>query len=1251
MLKKRIGIYFICFTLVFSYMLGGAFAEKNQSHAIPGADWLLGKVRDCTLNVVNGLYLEVLNQAADQTDNQTTKDIMRILTDADNLILAGSLDKSSEKILKELDEIKVQMKNMGKSITNQLNQLYTYETRTDVQNIHSDMNAIKDDYVKLQTRYEDYIQAGNAYAQAILDESSGKIGEEEVTAAKAQLDSKKGQLKKAFIGTEDKPLDFEAQAKKGLKDLAQLTCMYYPGYSSDPKKGRSKNIEASGTYMGHVWTYYENQRPFDHQKYEVMTAAVNESADCFTTLLWAARIYYDFFVAEYEDNPEKKNDLKDINNWYEELSNSVINCLNDLGEQCKGNNASDDYKEQIDRSTDITTLMRPYDVNTSKKIQYTQKDTHQIGSKNVGWGIMGNIKYTSSAVDTSEYMDFYRVAIDGKPYLLLKAPGISGKGAVHVEEQNNVHYVEGQDYYNLLYTLDQCYKVPATSLEAAKITESEVYKGNGLIDYLKNYGGLEKIPDADYVVTTDNRGFTLPKGSAHTEMVYWCSTEIDNNSPEDAREEVDLVDVYKYNEKPLVIMMADGNKKEASSVSVKISDAERGSLSVMDAEGKAIEGKVEAGAPLTLQVKVNKGYELRSLRLIPSYGHEEIIATDDSVDLMQQQGKGGIYTFTYPMPYDNCTFRADFQNEAEGEGTEDNPYKISSAQQLKDYMGKAKENSKYNAVSYQLTKDIDFDKEKVNQEDLAFGGTKEGFTGTFDGGGYTIRRADSSTTNLFNTIGKTGVVKNIRCSVDTGSWYTYGPNTGILAGYNEGLITGCGIEGNGKVLQTVNYTTGAIYSMLVCHNVGTIENCYNNLSMRTTQNHAICCAIAGDGYGEVRNCYNRGDLSSLHEDSSYGICPKGKVFNYYNTGQIKGSLADTDLDTTVFSQTGTVTKGNKGVQLAEYQMKSDEFLKRLNANALKYEGLNQWVFKEGKNDGYPMFGLIPQWHAVSTDIKGKGTLALKDESGAAVKRAPATAKIQVKAVPDSGKVVDNIKLYDAKGKTLQKFDLKPEEDGSVQVSFEMPDQKVTVHAKFAKAQKDAAENGNGEKSAETVSQAAFDAAKLVDQASGITVTGDQINTKAILKVTAYEETDPAHVEIQNAASDDVLSAYDVSLALVDDKGKELKTDEEKFKGSVEVAFPISKEDREKELKVIHDTEKGLKFEGGEMKEDGFYHVKVSHLSPFAVVEYLEDQEANLSAGENLNTDDESGNWFWIVLVCAAAAVIAAAVLIVRKKRS
>ena len=86
--------------------------------------------------------------------------------------------------------------------------------------------------------------------------------------------------------------------------------------------------------------------------------------------------------------------------------------------------------------------------------------------------------------------------------------------------------------------------------------------------------------------------------------------------------------------------------------------------------------------------------------------------------------------------------------------------------------------------------DIDYN----DNEWTAIGNTSsESYSGTFDGGGHTIRnikiKGDATNNGLFGRIAGGGTVKNL--TVENASMTTSGTKYGIIAAWNDGTIENC----------------------------------------------------------------------------------------------------------------------------------------------------------------------------------------------------------------------------------------------------------------------------------------------------------------------------------------------------------------------------------------------------------------------------------------------------------------------------
>ena len=101
--------------------------------------------------------------------------------------------------------------------------------------------------------------------------------------------------------------------------------------------------------------------------------------------------------------------------------------------------------------------------------------------------------------------------------------------------------------------------------------------------------------------------------------------------------------------------------------------------------------------------------------------------------------------------------------------------------------------------------------------------TGPSFSGTFDGGGFTISNltitSGTGYTGMFGQV--TGTVENVvldQCAAtDTNESYTKG--IGGLAGYNKGTVTNC-ILTNSSVTASYSYLGG-----LIGYNEGTVTGC------------------------------------------------------------------------------------------------------------------------------------------------------------------------------------------------------------------------------------------------------------------------------------------------------------------------------------------------------------------------------------------------------------------------------------------
>ncbi len=275
----------------------------------------------------------------------------------------------------------------------------------------------------------------------------------------------------------------------------------------------------------------------------------------------------------------------------------------------------------------------------------------------------------------------------------------------------------------------------------------------------------------------------------------------------------------------------------------------------------------------------------------------------------------GIANWSYPTSAPTTYFDS-------GEGTEDKPYIIKTAQQLANLAYWVNSGNATAGTYYQLGANIDLG---LYQEWTPIGTREHKFAGIFDGNNYNNYKvsnlaigsesapAQNSSKGLFGYVGQNGVVKNLTVS---GAVYTGFSGAGGIAGYAEyAQFSNC--YSDVTVVSTYNNVGGIVgqaYQTTFenCHNMGnvvgqyyvggivgafdtsTMKNCSNSGAVTGTKE---CGGIIGSIYnGTLENCSNTGAISA--KDSLGGIVgsanfpTSGSIVNCYNTASVTGTGED-----------------------------------------------------------------------------------------------------------------------------------------------------------------------------------------------------------------------------------------------------------------------------------------------------------------------------------------------------------------------
>ncbi len=286
-----------------------------------------------------------------------------------------------------------------------------------------------------------------------------------------------------------------------------------------------------------------------------------------------------------------------------------------------------------------------------------------------------------------------------------------------------------------------------------------------------------------------------------------------------------------------------------------------------------------------------------------------------------------------------------------GEGTETNPYLISSADDLAELSVFVAAGDTFLGKYFKMTDDIELNGSESNQF-TAIGSSSVYFRGTFDGDGHTVSglyiNTSSTRQGLFGyTYGAT--IKNLGVSGSVTSTNNY--VGGVVGQANKGTtIVNCfsdvTVQGSSNVGGVVGYASGA-----------TIANCYNLGSVKATSDTGgIVAGVVGVASGStmfgtttLAACYNVGTLT--------GSTIRG-VYSTSTSNYVSASACY------YLSGCGTTSIIGGTIKEDDY-MKSSDFVDDLNTAAAAYNSTAddavkacKWV--DNSTSGYPTlnFGTV-----------------------------------------------------------------------------------------------------------------------------------------------------------------------------------------------------------------------------------------------------------------------------------------------------
>lgn len=516
------------------------------------------------------------------------------------------------------------------------------------------------------------------------------------------------------------------------------------------------------------------------------------------------------------------------------------------------------------------------------------------------------------------------------------------------------------------------------------------------------------------------------------------------------------------------ILYANGGSVEGD---VVLGDTEDGPCTITSSGGTVFNGKVTVTPGSTIESGIFNGEVINNGTITGGVFNNTV------------SGSGTITggTFNTPMT---------------GSGTKNDPYQISTADQLKlfrDIVNGAGGQTQNRGAYAVLTTNIDLNNEPWTPIGNYTEGNQIYYEGTFDGGGHTISGLNVTGefvyAGLFGTV-KDGTIKSLtvagkvspsnpQCIV--GGIVGYASNAVIKNCSNHCSVTGHtadivgGIAGfnvdDAKIIDC--YNVGTICSAefvevgggIVGHNAGTISNCYN-VGTVSIPNSTSVGEIVGNNYGTVENCYYLAgtNLNAVGQNNSNGNITKteSKTAANFANGTVLNLLINGRADSEHPWYETCIYLEAAGKTLPVFKWQHQHQLTHVLAKdptTSEVGNIEYWYCPvcgkyfadaNGDHEITQAETVIPKRQSSGGGSGGSSsypiTVPSKTENGTVTvspKNASAGSTVTITVKPDSGYVLETISVTDKNGN-----DLKLTDKSNGKYTFTMPTSKVEIKVTF-----------------------------------------------------------------------------------------------------------------------------------------------------------------------------------------------------------
>ncbi|SDB07172.1 FMN-binding protein [Eubacterium oxidoreducens] len=337
---------------------------------------------------------------------------------------------------------------------------------------------------------------------------------------------------------------------------------------------------------------------------------------------------------------------------------------------------------------------------------------------------------------------------------------------------------------------------------------------------------------------------------------------------------------YAYYSEDTVLTINTYSDLETISSSEETDLVAAGTSETTTSFDQAFEGTAKAASEMTSEEfasTLNSNF-YDTEELLAAYGYATIVPRKWEVNASNQVVPTGDEWYN-PTP-DSTIF-------AGGTGTQEDPYTISTEEQLRNFAASLTQGVTYKGYTVKLVNDIELDSETTW---TPVGGSDYAFDGTFDGAGYTVSNMTIGTENskfeitngeifigFFGVLDTHAVVKNLNLT-----------DVSIYVKYSSSVFAG-GI-------------VGYMDSSASTYQGATINNCSVDgiIEVDSAKNNTFAGGIAGYQYkGVIINSATSGDYAAIVESGDgvaevgglVGLNNRGLVANDYSKANVYGSAS------------------------------------------------------------------------------------------------------------------------------------------------------------------------------------------------------------------------------------------------------------------------------------------------------------------------------------------------------------------------